>query len=855
MKHLSCTVLIFIAALQNSSAQTITSLASGNWSNSTTWDCTCIPDSNDSVVIASGHSVALTNNIGIQNLTIDNSASLSSNNHTISITGDWINNGAFNEGSGTVIFNGNANAQSIQGFNTFYNLTVDNSTAVNIISGSQQQVRNIFALNSGTFNIPAGDSLILVSDSLRTARLAEITGGSIIGDITMERFIDTIPTGWLPLASSIQNATMEQWNDDFPMTFPSFSFPSVYFYDEFVPGPTDSGWLPVQTVFDPISLGRGYICYNADGNANVGVTGAPGTGSVILSVTYLISNGPAHDGWNLMGNPYPCTIDWEDPTWIKTNINPGIHVYHPSGYGAAYVTGGPGINGGSRYIPSSGAFWVQTMGTGPVLGLMESIKDTIDAPFFPASDPESIYDFVMLTITGNGYSDQTAIRMVPGALNGFDSIDVHKFRNGDPFPIFSSLGDSFDFAINSISDLTQPVDIPVRLTWSWPGATYSYTIGADLSPNFPGTACVILEDLSTGIFTNLRDTSYTFTEVMDTALPPRFVLHLAPPIKIMATGMDCPGDSTGSASVSVSGIGPWNFVWTTASGDTIQSVENTSDSTDTVMGLGAGTYLITAENTSGFCGIVSDTLVITEPGPFNVSIDIIMDVNCNAGDDGSLSVTSTGGTPGYTYQWNDPASQTDSLATGLLAGTYSVSVTDSLGCVAVDSEVIAEPPALSISTGSTADTSGAGVGVAWVNVLGGEPPYTYQWADPASQITDTAFNLAAGTYNVTVVDSNGCTVNASALVSDYSGISDNVKKTGMRIYPNPTVGSFTIAVDALSVSDIRIYGIKGDLIKQVALAKGKSNLMIKTIGWECGSYICVLFLNGEKVQSKQVVIE
>jgi hypothetical protein len=112
-----------------------------------------------------------------------------------------------------------------------------------------------------------------------------------------------------------------------------------------------------------------------------------------------------------------------------------------------------------------------------------------------------------------------------------------------------------------------------------------------------------------------------------------------------------------------------------------------------------------------------------------------------------------GGTPGYTYLWSN--TQTTPTATGLIASTYTVTVTDSQGCSTIANITLNNPPALAASaTGVNPLCNGANNGTATVTASGGTPAYTYAWSN--SQTTATATGLSVGTYTVTVTDVNGC---------------------------------------------------------------------------------------------------
>lgn len=142
---------------------------------------------------------------------------------------------------------------------------------------------------------------------------------------------------------------------------------------------------------------------------------------------------------------------------------------------------------------------------------------------------------------------------------------------------------------------------------------------------------------------------------------------------------------------------------------------------------------------------------------------------CNGDNNGSILVTPTGGTPGYTYSWNDP------LATGnnpmnLPAGTYCVTITDDGGGTFTLCADINEPSALVADAVVDSNTScnGFSDGGATASASGGVAPYTYQWSNFATTASITG--VTAGTYGVTVTDANGCTSTASATITQPTAL-------------------------------------------------------------------------------------
>ncbi|MBK8584176.1 MAG: PKD domain-containing protein [Bacteroidetes bacterium] len=233
------------------------------------------------------------------------------------------------------------------------------------------------------------------------------------------------------------------------------------------------------------------------------------------------------------------------------------------------------------------------------------------------------------------------------------------------------------------------------------------------------------------------------------------VTDLPGPVATLSTQVDvsCNGGNNGSATVQVAGgSAPLTYSWSPSGG-----------SASSATALSAGTYDVTVTDANGCTSTTQVTIV--EPTLLNTSIATAVDLSCNGANDGSISITATGGTPTYSYAWT-PASTNTSTITNLAAGSYSVLVTDLNGCTSTIATTIAEPTALTASTSPIdALCNGGNSGSATANVSGGTAGYTYLWS-PTGGSTSNATNLAAGNYTVTITDANGCTTTSSATIAE-----------------------------------------------------------------------------------------
>jgi len=199
----------------------------------------------------------------------------------------------------------------------------------------------------------------------------------------------------------------------------------------------------------------------------------------------------------------------------------------------------------------------------------------------------------------------------------------------------------------------------------------------------------------------------------------------------------------------------------------------------------------------------------------------VTEVSCNGGNNGSIDITVSGGTPPYTFNWSNGATTED--ISGLIAGDYTVSVSDANVCGGIKAITVSQPAAISASNSIVVQSSCAEMedGKVELVVSGGTAPYTYSWSTGA---TEPVLNkIAKGSYAVTITDVNGCTGSASftldapgcnlppvavndptgvttgqstdisVLNNDYDPDDDNISVTG--IIDPPQHGTITINSD------------------------------------------------------------
>lgn len=220
------------------------------------------------------------------------------------------------------------------------------------------------------------------------------------------------------------------------------------------------------------------------------------------------------------------------------------------------------------------------------------------------------------------------------------------------------------------------------------------------------------------------------------------------------SNVSCFGGSSGSALVITSGgTPPYTYLW------------NNGQTNASATGLIAGNYSATITDSKG-CSTTTSSVSITQPAAALTSGTSQTNVSCFGGSNGTATVVATGGTPSYTYAWSN--GQTAATATGLIAGNYIVTTTDTNGCVISTNLSVLEPAILSVTAAQTNICTGTSNGMATVSVSGGTSPFSYLWSD--GQTLSSATGLSAGSYSVTATDTKGCTAMASVAITLFPAI-------------------------------------------------------------------------------------
>ncbi len=618
--------------------------------------------------------------------------------YTAKIKGKLIVDGTLNYTPNTTFeFTGNPSGTNmyITGATTsyvpFYNLYVNaTGTTDKLIPEVNTNIYNTLWVQNGVFDNSGGKDIRLKSTSAtETARLYMLVSGTsdYLGNITVERYLSS-DTGWWMITCPLSGATLSSWQDN--VSFWCGSLCNFYSYNESVPGTNENGYTCECINNNPaLTPGKGFFYYKTYTSPKIlDATKPPAKFTISLPVSYTSTGYPDDDGWNLVGNPYPCTIDWDAATgWTKTNIYAGIYIWRDDlQQYASYVSGGSSTNGGSRYIASGQAFWVKANASSPSLQATEDVKVDQNATFFvrKAKNNQIFQNQPYMEIkifvenTSNGwYRDESVVRFSNNFTPVFDSCcDAYKLF-GNNVNIFTCF-DTTWYSINSV-----PYgDTSVRLGTYVPiNGIYKIAVDSGYS-YFASAPCLILEDLKKNVFWDLLSSPYLDTILTtDTS---RFILHFGMPVNLSyiqgCTSYDIVAEFYGTRQVT----------WKDTAGNVLKS--GTATGSDTLYGVPPGTYIV--ELNGGSC---SPHLAQIQVPDFLPKINyLVSSPTCSISSDGSiilqyenfdistLNITWSNGYNGDTLS-------------GLSPGIYSVTVSDA-SCSLSSSITLTENTQISIST-------------------------------------------------------------------------------------------------------------------------------------------------------------
>jgi hypothetical protein len=320
--------------------------------------------------------------------------------------------------------------------------------------------------------------------------------------------------------------------------------------------------------------------------------------------------------------------------------------------------------------------------------------------------------------------------------------------------------------------------------------------------------------------TGLTAGNYTFIVIDNVGCQASIAVTLTQPnpinIALSATPTSCSSTPQGALNATVSGgTQPYQYNWSTGAGGT--SINN----------LSAGIYTLTINDANG-CTASSSAQVINPNGV--IALAIPYDVNCFGGNDGSMEVSITAGTPPFTYEWSNGVTGTSYL-TNLEEGEYNCVITDAAGCTYTASAIVDSPQGnlpdilgmstvdpFSLQTYSISAISGASI--SWVvtggNILSGQGTnfIQVQWS-----------NEPVATVTAIILYANGCQATIDLVVQIGTFVNEQLAQPSWTIFPNPVMDFLNVEVrNTQEFVPFVIHGSLGQTVWSGMLKPGNNTI-------------------------------
>ena len=295
-----------------------------------------------------------------------------------------------------------------------------------------------------------------------------------------------------------------------------------------------------------------------------------------------------------------------------------------------------------------------------------------------------------------------------------------------------------------------------------------------------------LTDLSAGTY------NVTITDANDCTTTNSFTI--IEPVELiiadagLSTEIACFGDN-GLIRVNITQATVASYTYALYQGDSVVQTTTISDLNYT-FSAPAGTYEVRVTDANGCSSSFTTELTQAEE---ELLIDIEKtDLNCYNSNNGTITVTTTGGVAPYTFSWSD--SGTGNYRDGLTIGTYTVTITDSIGCVKVRTVEIENGDLFNIDPVVTPISCfGADDGSIELNLEGGVSPISFIWSDD-SNAGQSRNNLPPGDYSVLIQDASGCEIQRDFTIIEPEEISISAVVTNATDCDNPASGSIDLQI-------------------------------------------------------------
>jgi gliding motility-associated-like protein len=462
--------------------------------------------------------------------------------------------------------------------------------------------------------------------------------------------------------------------------------------------------------------------------------------------------------------------------WISPGFSGGVGIYDID-----WVTGNIGNN-------SANADTLFNLAPDTYTAIVTDVNFCTNTFTYTITEPEELLaavDFIQ-AISCFGADDASIAASADGGVPAYDFTWTDQNQNEYSGSVIGPLASgTYDLTVTDLNEctdtlsvtITDPDPFTVAIDPNVPGIIFSLSCFGDSNgelgvtinggdPNFiyewtDGDGNVLSTD---PIISNLPAGTYCVTVTDNGGCEASDCFEITQPLEALVISSEvsvynggfnisCYGACDGTIDLTVSGGVPtYTYQWNPG-----------QETTEDIANACAQFYEVLVTDANG-CEHLLD-FDLTEPELLGLNITVSQfncgyNVSCNGECDGSISVEAFGGEPGYTITWVELGLTDVTTVEDLCAGTYTVCVTDAVGCETCEIITISEPEILSVNITQTVDCLGS-VQLC-PSISGGCAPYSYQWSDgDASECIDVNSD---GLYTLTVIDANGCSASVDVQV-------------------------------------------------------------------------------------------
>ena len=556
----------------------------------------------------------------------------SSSNFSFIVNGDFTNSGVSftSSGSNTITFSGSS-SQKIDGsgIKNFERIILNNSNGLSL-EGGTINIIDLMQSDDGTIT-QNGATVILESTADNKAGMIDVSNASAdytysTGTFTSKRHISGSSAGWRLISSPIKNSTLSEIDNEIMfcgvlngglVTGNNYSYADCLdFYSVMTYNTSGSGNVNsvsgngdfdgVDNITQSISGGAGTLIYWGTDTKDLSMSNVGNRAPEFDNFT--ISTSSANGGFNLISNPYPCTIDYDQLRSDNALINQtGYYIFSGPGGAGSWTTKDKSIK-----IPHNQGFMISTSGS----SLQFNVSQTTNTqPTFTKSS-NGVNKPLKVEIKSTDSlvpSDFSYVHSDQNFSINYDTLfEMPKLFS--PNPDYTSSLYFVDNDSNSIERICINNNQSVSLNLDIKTGKYvngSYTMNFGNISQFMIGSCLTLEDLHNGIITDLRtQDSYSF--ITDSLAPsPRFKLNINVDYDIIVSNSNCFQDSSASISLSGSSIQGSFFNLLDSNNVVLDSIIANQDSI-LFSNLNTGIFTISTDHI-GSCSMLNQQIIITEP--------------------------------------------------------------------------------------------------------------------------------------------------------------------------------------------------------------------------------------------------